>query len=122
MRALVVEQSGTLRCVLHGILARRGFDVVEAGDGPQAIALLRRMGDADLVLASWELDGSMHPTLLSQLRAYVRRDVAIWVLSPNEPDDAARRQALMAGANDWLLTPFTSIQMEQKLLCAGLLQ
>ena len=55
MRALVVDDSRTVRVILRNILQEMGTDVVEAGDGLEALEQLRRNPDVELVLVDWNM-------------------------------------------------------------------
>jgi two-component system chemotaxis response regulator CheY len=118
MKALVVDSSNTMRSVLRRILSQRGLEVAEADNGREALDVLRGMGTADLVLVDWnlpEIDGLEFVTRLRHEFAY---DTMVVMLVATEPGKRELRRALIAGADDYLMKPFTSLQIDEKL--AGL--
>jgi two-component system, chemotaxis family, chemotaxis protein CheY len=120
MRALVVESSSTMRSVLRRILSMRCFEVAEAGNGRQGLEALSRIGTADLVLVSWipqERDGL---DFITRLRRKAVHESIVIMLATGEPGVRDLQRALRAGANDYLMKPFTSLQIDEKLVRFGL--
>jgi two-component system chemotaxis response regulator CheY len=120
MKALVVDSSNTMRSVLGRILSRRGFDVAEAGNCRQAMDVLRGMGTADLVLVDWiphQVDGL---EFVTRLRHELTENTRVVMLAATEPGVRELHGALIAGADDYLMKPFTSLQIDEKLAQVGL--
>ncbi len=120
MKALVVESSNTMRSVLRRILSMRGFEVAEADNGQQALNVLHGMGKADLVLVDWDLQEINSLEFITRLRHETAHDTMVIMLAAVEPGMRELHRALVAGANDYLLKPFTSLQIDEKLIQAGL--
>jgi CheY-like chemotaxis protein len=72
-RILVVEDDLDIRSILTQLLMFEGYDVEEAADGAEALALLRRDGPPALIL----LDLMMPVMDGWQLRAELQRDPAL---------------------------------------------
>jgi two-component system chemotaxis response regulator CheY len=120
MKALVVDSSNTMRSVLHRILSMRGFEVTEANNCEQAMDALRAMGTADLVLVDWtlrEIDGL---EFVTRLRQESVEDTRVVMLAVSQPGMRDLQGALIAGADDYLMKPFTAIQIDEKLAQVGL--
>lgn len=120
MHALVVDDSNTIRIILTAYLKKLGFDVTVAINGREALDRLRGMAKADVVLVDWnmpEMDG------LSFVRA-VRADneyaaVPLMMVTTNvELCNVA--EALDAGANEYMMKPFTMDILRAKLELLGL--
>ncbi|MDA8295505.1 MAG: response regulator [Actinomycetota bacterium] len=120
MRALVVDDSRAMRALLTNILRGIGAEVVQATDGRDALEQLRRT-DAlpDLVLIDWhmpEMNG------LELVKA-VRKDPAwkpmtlMMVTTESEHENMVR--ALLAGADEYLIKPFTPDALLEKLNLLG---
>jgi two-component system chemotaxis response regulator CheY len=120
MKALVVNSSNTMRSVLVRILSMRGFEVAEADNCRQAIDVLRAMGTADLVLVDWILHDIDGLEFVTQLRHESVEDTRVVMLVAAEAGMRELRGALIAGADDYLMKPFTSLQIDEKLAQAGL--
>jgi two-component system chemotaxis response regulator CheY len=98
----------------------RGLEVAEADNGREALDVLRGMGTADLVLVDWnltEIDGLEFVTRLRHEFAY---DTRVIMLVATELGARELQGALIAGADDYLMKPFTSLQIDEKLAQAGL--
>jgi two-component system chemotaxis response regulator CheY len=119
MRALVVDSSNTMRSVLRRILSMRGFEVAEANNCEQAIDVLHGIGTADLVIIDW-IDGTGCLEFVTRLRHECAYDTTVVMLVAEEPGIRELHGALIAGADDYLMKPFTSLQIDEKLAQAGL--
>lgn len=120
MKALVVDSSNTMRSVLRRILSMRGFEVAEAGNCSQAMDVLRAMGTADLVLVDWILHQTDSLEFVTRLRHESVQDTRIVMLVATEPAMRELHGALIAGADDYLMKPFTCLQIDEKLALVGL--
>lgn len=119
MKALVIESSITMRSILRRILSMRGFDVVEADSCVQAMDVLTSMGTAGLVLVDWvphEIDSL---EFITRLRHEAADRPMVIMLAAVEPGMRQLHRALTAGADDYLMKPFTSLQLDEKLAQAG---
>ena len=101
---LVAEDSLVIRAVLVEQLQSRGYRVIEAGDGEQALAACRRE-QPDVVLLAWRshLDGH---GVLAQIKADPRlADIpVVYVTSRVTTEDVV--DGLRLGAHDYLRKPF----------------
>jgi len=119
MKALVVESSNTMKSVLRRILCKRGFEVAEADDGRQALEIFRSMGKADLVLVDWGQSDIETLEFIAQLRLEAYDHTMVILLAAVEPGMRRLQRAFIAGADDYLMKPFTSLQIDEKLAEAG---
>ena len=55
MRALVIDDSRAVRIIIRNILRELGMEVLEAGDGREALEQLRQNPDVELVLVDWNM-------------------------------------------------------------------
>lgn len=120
MKALVVDSSNTMRSVLHRLLSMRGFEVAEADNSRQAMEVLRTMGAADLVLIDWAVQETDGLEFVTRLRHESQIDTRVVLLVASEPGAREIQGALIAGADDYLMKPFTSLQIDEKLQQVGL--
>jgi two-component system chemotaxis response regulator CheY len=122
MHALIVDDSTTMRMILKAHLKKLGFEVTEAINGIDALDRLKAMATADLVMVDWnmpEMDG------LAFIRA-VRTEVAYAALPmmmvTTNTDRSHVAAALDAGANEYIMKPFTRDMIREKLEILGLLE
>ena len=119
MKALVVDSSNTMRSVLRRILSMRGFEVAEADNCKQALEALQGLGTVDLVIIDW-IDGPGCLEFVVRLRHECEHDTTVMMLVAAEPGIRELHGALIAGADDYLMKPFTSLQIDEKLAQTGL--
>jgi two-component system, chemotaxis family, chemotaxis protein CheY len=114
-RALIVDDSRAIRSMLRRLLTGLGFEVLDAGDGVEALDVLRGEQPIDLVLADWNMPVMDGLTLVKTMRAEPRfADVVVlMVSSESDPDNVAR--ALMKGADDYIIKPVTAEVLVGKL-------
>ena len=120
MRALVVDDSRVMRLIIGKIVKENGFEVIEAGNGQEALERLRATdSEITLALVDWNMpvmDG------LSFVQA-ARADGAfsalrmIMVTTENGTEQVAR--AIEAGADEYLMKPFTKESLRDKLALIG---
>jgi two-component system chemotaxis response regulator CheY len=121
-KALVVDDSKTIRTILGRILKELGYEVCEAGNGKEALKVMESEKAAvNLVLADWNMPEMNGLELLKQLRQ--DPDLAslkvIMVTTETELDHMV--SALEAGANEYVMKPFTKDILKEKLELVGIL-
>jgi two-component system chemotaxis response regulator CheY len=117
-KVLTVDDSRTMREMVSFTLRGAGFEVVEAGDGQQALVLLASH-KVDLILADLNMPVMDGITLIRRVRAAGdHRTVPILMLT-TESDDAKKQEGRAAGATGWIVKPFNPdklIQVVQKVV------
>jgi two-component system chemotaxis response regulator CheY len=108
-----------MKSVLRRILSMRGFEVAEADDGRQALEVLHGMGKADLVMVDWVPNETDSLEFIVQLRLEASDNTMVIMLAAAEPGMRKLQRAFLAGADDYLLKPFTSLQIDERLAEAG---
>ena len=122
MRALVIDDSAVTRGIIKQILNSMGFEVFEAGDGREGLDRVRDLDRLDLILLDWNMprmDGIQFLRLLRTQAALAGLPVMM-VSSNNEPENIAA--SLDAGANEYIMKPFTQDVMRAKLELLGFFQ
>jgi two-component system, chemotaxis family, chemotaxis protein CheY len=117
--ALVVDDSRAMRLIVGRAITKFGFDVLEAADGRQALEVLAR-NPCDLVLVDCNMPVMDGFALVDALRrqplfAYIRI-----VMITATADLAHIDEALAAGADDFIMKPFTTQALHDKLQLLGL--
>jgi len=120
VRALVVDGSRVMRNIVARIVKQLGFAVVEAGDGPEALAALQALPDTGLVLVDWNTPVMNGLEFVTALRADQRWNAVKVVLVTTESDLSQVEEALAAGANEYVVKPFTPELLIDKLTRLGL--
>jgi two-component system chemotaxis response regulator CheY len=115
MQILVVDDSRTMRMLVTRTLRQAGFgghDIVEAGDGLEALDVIRSVG-ADIVLCDWNMPRMSGLELLQTLRGHGDKRPFGFVTSEGTP--AMREVAEKEGANFVITKPFTAEIFQQVL-------
>jgi len=101
-RVLVVEDEAYVRESLREVLRERGYEVLEAGGVPEAMAVLAR-ASVDVVLTDFRLPGSDGLALVKQVQA-LSTQIPVVVLT-GQGTIASAVECLKSGASDYLLKP-----------------
>jgi DNA-binding response OmpR family regulator len=102
-RVLVVDDEPPIVELLTGYLAREGYDVIAAGDGPGAVQAVRDHGP-DVVILDVMLPGFDGLEACRQIRAFSDAYVLMLTARGEELD---RIVGLTVGADDYLVKPFS---------------
>ncbi|HEY6221193.1 MAG TPA: response regulator [Candidatus Eisenbacteria bacterium] len=120
MRALVVDDSRSMRTIILKQLKELGFEVYEAENGQQAMSRLHEVKNIQLVLLDWnmpEMDGLEVLSLIRAEPAY--KDVRVMMVT-TESEMSRVATALEAGASEYLMKPFDRDALLEKLILLGL--
>jgi two-component system, chemotaxis family, chemotaxis protein CheY len=101
--------------ILSRTLRELGFQVWEAGDGVTALENLRRIGPIDLVMADWNMPEMDGLELLKKLRANATYNAVKVVMVTTESEVDQMTAALEAGADEYVMKPFTKEILIDKL-------
>ena len=105
-KALVVEDSVTVRSHLINLLERQNLQVIAAENGEQAIELLQQHPDISLIITDHDMPKKDGITMTREIRRqFDRTQLAILGLSGSS-DRSMTARFLKAGANDFLYKPF----------------
>ncbi len=115
---LVVDDSTTIRKVIAGLFREFGFEVAEAVDGQRAVEHCRK-AVPDLVMLDWNMPVMDGITCLRAIRAaeLPRRPVVVMCTTENQMPKI--QQALLAGADEYIMKPFDRAVLLDKLAQLG---
>ena len=108
---LVVDDSSSLRTVVRLALSRAGYDVLEAGDGQEALEALDKAGRVNLIISDVNmprLDGIGFVTALKQ---HARHRFTPVIMLTTEDQQAKKEAGRAAGAKAWIVKPFNPPQL-----------
>ncbi len=120
IRALVIDDSRAMRMILARMLREVGFEISEAGHGAEALQHLRGDAPPELFLIDWNMPVMDGLSLLKALRSDSRYDSARIMMVTTEREHARVSEALAAGANEYMMKPFTRDEVREKLTRMGL--
>ena len=120
VRALAVDDSRLVRRLVSEILESFGFQVRAVGNGEEALVALLEDGAFDLVVLDWNMPVMDGYTFLTRMRKLDRfKGIPVIMLSARN-EMSAVRAALEAGANEYLMKPFTPDLLQEKIEMVGL--
>jgi two-component system chemotaxis response regulator CheY len=121
-KALVVDDSKTIRMILRRMLKEVGFEVCEAANGKEALAVMDGEQDVvTLVLADWNMPEMNGLELLKRLRQRSELSSLKVVMVTTEAETGHMNSAMEAGANEYVMKPFTKDILLEKLSRIGVL-
>lgn len=121
MKILIVDDSGPIRKIMKKMLLEMGHDVFEAENGQEALHQLESHPDIGLMLTDWNMPVMTGIELLETLREKEEsfpKPVIVMVTTENEESKIAR--ALVNGAHEYIMKPFSKEILEEKLELLGI--
>ncbi len=120
MKAIVVDDSRAMRAIIKRALIAEGFEVCEAGNGQEALDELNKNGAPDLALVDWNMPVMTGFEFIQEVRALKQFDSMSIMMVTTETESSQVEAALEAGANEYVMKPFTPDVLQDKLLMLGL--
>jgi len=122
-RALVIDDSRAMRSILARILADCGFDAIQAANGKEALVAMEREGASlDLILVDWNMPEMSGLEFLAELRSRPAFAPLPVIMVTTETEVEQMQRALAAGADEYVMKPFTRDAIEDKLRMVGAIQ
>ncbi len=116
---LLVDDSRVIRKVARRILEELGFEIAEASDGLEALAWCRA-AMPDAILLDWNMPVMNGLEFLRTLRAEAGGDHPKVIFCTVESTPERIREALAAGATEYIMKPFDGDIIAAKFAEAGL--
>jgi len=105
VRILVVEDEPGIRALMRKILQREGFEVFEAGNGPEALTILKQRGPVNLLITDVMMPGMTGRQLAEQAQA-IDPDCGVLYMSGFTADTEVETGQFPPGSH-FLQKPFT---------------
>ena len=120
-KALIIDDSRAIRRILGSVVRELGFEVSEAENGRVGLETLINMEPpAEVVLVDWNMPEMNGLEFVNQVRADGRwRGVKLMmVTSETEAEQVVK--ALTAGADEYVMKPFTKEVLHDKMRLLGI--
>ena len=115
-KALVVDDFSTMRRIVSGLLRQAGFaQVAEAEDGVEALRKLEN-GGFKIVVSDWNMPNMTGLELLKAVRGSPTLKDIPFLLITAEARKENIIDAAQAGADGYIVKPFTAITLSEKLI------
>ena len=112
MTILSVDDSTTIRRIVKRSCEELGHSVLEAADGAAAIATLaEKSSEVSLIILDWNMPGMTGLEVLKSVKSNPATKHIVVMMLTSEADMNFVKEALAAGAQNYLTKPF-----DQKML------
>jgi two-component system chemotaxis response regulator CheY len=122
LKALIVDDSRSIRMILGKIMSSLGYEVCEAANGREAMEVLEREHPGvSLVLVDWNMPEMNGLEFVKALRRDPRFASILLMMVTTETQIEQMVAALEAGANEYVMKPFTEEIISEKLRLLGVI-
>ncbi len=108
---LVVDDSVSMRQMVTFTLSGAGYDVVEAGDGKEAVDKLHGGARPNLVITDLNMPHMDGIALIKAIRGMTSHKFTPILMLTTESADNKKKEGQGAGATGWIVKPFNPEQM-----------
>jgi two-component system chemotaxis response regulator CheY len=116
MKIMLVDDSTTMRRIQKNQLAGLGIsEILEAGNGEEALGVLKENMPIDIVMLDWNMPVMDGYTFLKTVRADASFKGVKILMCTSEAEKGNVVKAVQAGANGYLVKPFTPEALKEKL-------
>jgi two-component system chemotaxis response regulator CheY len=123
MQAMVIDDSRAMRLILARIAGQLGFDVVQAGNGREALERLAELETTpELALVDWNMPEMNGLEFIVAVRKEPRYKSMTLMMVTTESEQGQIVRALAAGAHEYVIKPFTPDAIVEKLALLGLVR
>ena len=122
-KAVVIDDSRAVRMILSKMLVEMGYEVCQAANGREALTVVAQLSEAPaLVLVDWNMPEMNGLEFVKQFRANSSFSATPLVMVTTETEVGQVSHALDAGANEYIMKPFTKDVIADKLRLVGATQ
>ena len=119
MQALVIDDSRAVRLLISSILREQGFEVCDAAHGQEGLQRLQDNAESRLVLVDWNMPVMDGLEFIQAVRRQREWDSVQIVMVTTETESQQVQRAMTAGANEYVMKPFTREVLVAKLSLLG---
>ena len=114
-RIVLADDNADMRSYIARILGNAGYRVECFGDGASALAAIRSGELPDLVLSDATMPDMDGYALLGELRANAATTALVTILISARAGEEARLEGLAAGADDYIVKPFSARELRARV-------
>lgn len=120
MHALIIDDSLAMRRILGKIMTGLGFGILEAKNGDDGLdVFLRNAGTIEVTLVDWNMPVMTGIEFVEEVRSRNEFDNHKLMMVTTETEPTRMARALMAGVDEFVMKPFTSEILIDKLKLIG---
>ena len=122
-KALIVDDSRAMRLILSRTLTELGFEVDQAANGREALEIFKQRGASfGLALVDWNMPELSGIEFIRRVRAVPEFNSVRLMMVTSEIELEQMSLALEAGADEYVMKPFTREAVEDKLRLLGVIE
>ena len=107
---LIVDDSASLRQVVSIALKGAGYEVIEAGDGKEALTKLNG-AKIHLIISDVNMPNMDGITMVKEIKKMANYKFTPIIMLTTESQDGKKKEGQAAGAKAWIVKPFQPQQM-----------
>jgi two-component system, chemotaxis family, chemotaxis protein CheY len=124
LKAMVVDDSRAIRLILSRTLSAIGFEVSQAANGKEALARMQSLQDGQpfsVILVDWNMPEMNGLEFVQHVRAIPEFGGVKLMMVTTETQIEQLTRALEAGADEYVMKPFTEEIISDKLRMLGVM-
>jgi two-component system chemotaxis response regulator CheY len=122
LKAMVIDDSRAIRAILSGMLGELGCEVSTAVNGKDGLTQAKDGGNWSVFLVDWNMPEMTGLEFVQEMRKDPRFAAVPLMMVTTETEISQVARALDAGANEYVMKPFTKEMIEEKLRMLGVIQ
>lgn len=119
MKMLVIDDSTTMRLIISKALKDLGHEVSQSPDGKQGLAAAQGLEGLNMIFVDWNMPEMNGFDFVVAARADAKLKTVPIVMVTTESEAENVQKALAAGANEFIMKPFTKEAIQEKLAVLG---
>lgn len=121
-KAMIVDDSRAIRMILGKMLGELGYEVAQASNGQEALSAVDALPETPaFMLIDWNMPEMNGLELVRAIRSDQRFKSVPLVMVTTETEMEQMVHALAAGANEYVMKPFTREVITEKLRLVGVI-
>jgi len=122
LKALVVDDSSVVRKLGKNILTQIGFAVSEADDGDTALEFCKAQFIPNLILLDWNMARLSGLDFIKEFRKIPGNESCFIIFCTTENSLEKITEGITAGANEFVMKPFDTNIIRDKLKILGVIE
>lgn len=115
MKILIVDDSRAMRSVIGRLVKKLGHETIEAGHGKEALEKLASGEHVDVALVDWNMPLMNGLELVKAVRSTPQHCNLPLLMVTSETEVERVLAAMEAGADEYLMKPFTDQELATKI-------
>lgn len=116
MKILIAEDSSLIRRAIAKVVGGLGFECIATENGVECLAALeKQLPDIRLVMLDWNMPVMDGFEVLTRIRAKSKYDGVKIMMATSDGVEEDVVQAIKAGANSYLVKPFSPEELSERI-------